>query len=67
MECVVNRLFMKRFDTSNMNNAKECQTYFGFVMPGVVSWKRRVDELEKKCDLPTTYFFRMAQHEIKLK
>jgi len=33
----------------------------------VVSWKRRVDELEKKCDLPTTYFFRMAQHEIKLK
>jgi len=45
---------MKLFRTSNINIVKQCQTYFGFVMPGVL-WERRVDKLEKKCDLQTTY------------
>jgi len=46
-EFVISRLFIKLYRTSNMNIVKECQTYFGFVMPGVL-WKRRVDKLEKK-------------------
>jgi len=47
MDFVINRLFMKLFKTSNINNVKYCQEGFSFDMPNDL-WRKRVTNFESK-------------------
>ena len=47
LDFVVNRLFMKLFDTSNIDVVKCCQDHFGVDLPSV-SWSKRVKKFEAK-------------------
>ena len=47
LDFVVNRLFIKLFETGNINAVKCCQDHFGFDLPNV-SWSKRVKKFEAK-------------------
>jgi len=57
---------MKLLRTSNMSVVKECRTYFGFGMLGVL-WKHRVDKLKKKCERLTRYLLQWHYRDTDVK
>ena len=49
-----------------MSVVKECRTYFGFGMLGVL-WKHRVDKLKKKCERLTRYLLQWHYRDTDVK
>ena len=45
----VNRLFMKLFKTSNIQMVNDCQVYFGFDLPSVITDRQSKKFLSAKC------------------
>ena len=50
LDFVINRLFMKLFQTSNIDTVKCCQEYFNFDLPSVL-WTKRMLKFEVKFSL----------------
>jgi len=50
LDFVINRFFMKLFQTSSIDTVKHCQEYFGFYLPSVL-WAKRMQKFEVKFGL----------------
>jgi len=48
LDFVVNRLFMKLFQTNNIDNVRYCQWCFDFEMPSDL-WVKCTNKLNEKC------------------
>jgi len=49
LDFVINRLFMKLFNTSDMTLVKQCQEQFDFTLPSVALERRRTKFMHKLC------------------
>ena len=47
LDFVINRFFMKLFQTNNINIVKTCQDYFNFEMPSTL-WTKRSTSFDNK-------------------
>ena len=47
LDFVINRFFMKLFNTNVMDTVRFCQDLFGFELPGVLIAKRKAKFVEK--------------------
>jgi len=51
LDVVINRFFMKLFETSSIDTVKHCQEYFGFDLLPSVLWAKRMQKFEVKLGL----------------
>jgi len=49
LDFVINRLFMKPFNTSDIARVKQCQEQFNFTLPSVALERRRAKFTHKLC------------------
>jgi len=49
LDFVINRLFMKLFNTSDIAIVKQCQEHFSFTLPSVELERRRTKCMHKLC------------------
>jgi len=57
---VINRFFMKMFNTNDMHTARNCQMYFNFDMPSTL-WAKRVRNFNVKFSASNNMFCKATE------